>query len=397
MPTNKLTDSQCKAAKPREKAYKLFDGDGLHLLVTPAGGKIWRLAYRLDGKPKTKSYGPYPEVSLAGARELRDNDKRTLHAGDDPMAARKAGKPKKTLLFKDACPMYWATRQDLSDSYLHNITRALDRHLYPGLGNLDVREINRSLLLKELLKMDAKGLFNYVRKTRIWVSEMYDWLVENEKAEINPAALIDPRKAFGHKDVEHFPALELNEIPSFWKRLNAENDIQSVMACKLLAYTWVRTNELRSCIPGKEIDGDLWRIPRGTMKNRKPHLVPLPRQAVEIINQLLARRHGEKYLVEAEHTTERPMSENTILALINRIGYKGRMTGHGWRTVGSTWANENGYNRDAIERQLSHVPGDRTRASYNRAEYLDERRQMLQDWADWLDSCEVNASRSKRR
>lgn len=390
MPTNKLTDSKCKGAKPQDKAYKLFDGEGLHLSVSPTGAKTWRLAYRLNGTPKTKSYGAYPGVSLADARQKRDEDKALLRDGIDPMAERQTERRRKTLTLRQACELYWDGRKDLSAEYLLNITRALDRHIYPHIGTDDLGDIDRTKLLAVLMKMNAAGKFNYVRKVRIWLSAMFDWAVENEYCAINPAALIDPKKAFGHKKTEHFASLELRDIPAFMKRMRMEGDLISVLACRLMAYTWLRTKEIRFIEP-KEIHGDQWTIPAGKMKRSKDHVVPLSRQAKAIIDQLIARQRGNRYLLEAEHTTERPMSENTVLELIDRMGYKGAMTGHGWRTVGSTWANEHGYKADAIERQLSHVPGDKVRSAYNRAEYIDERRRMLQDWADWLDACEVDA------
>lgn len=174
-----------------------------------------------------------------------------------------------------------------------------------------------------------------------------------------------------------------------------EGELQSVLACRLLAMTWVRTAELRM-MEFTELDGAVWRIPAGKMKRKRDHLVPLPRQALALLGELRARSRGGKYVFPAEHRDDRPMSENAILALLARIGYRGRMTGHGWRTIASTWANEHGYNRDAIERQLAHAPDDKVRAAYNRAEYLPERTTMLQAWADWLDSCEqVDAGRAQ--
>lgn len=190
--------------------------------------------------------------------------------------------------------------------------------------------------------------------------------------------------------MEHFPAIDLAEVPEFMNRLALEIDVQSALACKLLALTWTRTGELRR-MRWDEIDGDLWRIPAEKMKRRRDHLVPLSRQALAVIEQMRARRGISPFVFPSANRADRPMSENAILYLIHRIGYKGRMSGHGWRTLGSTWANERGHNRDAIERQLAHAPDDEVRAAYNRAEYLPERRAMLQSWADWLFSGKVDA------
>lgn len=394
MPTNTLTDAKCKGAKPAEKDYKLFDGGGLFLFVTTKGGKIWRLAYRVDGKPKTISFGPYPAVSLSEARMKRDEAKAKLRDGSDPMEERKApARTSKTL--GEASDLYWSGRKDLSSSYIANATRGINMHLSKLLSK-DIGKITRLDLLTELQHLDAAGKHVYVRKIRMWVSQVFDWAIENELAEINPASQIKPEKAFGKAQVEHFAALEIKEVPDFLFRLSMEDDLQSVMACRLLAYTWVRTNELRMMEwPEIDLDEKVWLIPAGKMKRKKDHLVPLSEQAIEIIQSMKDRSRGGRYVFESDRNKDRPISENSILYLIHRIGYKGKMTGHGWRSVASTWANENGYSPDAIERQLAHVPDNKIRAVYNRAEYLPERQKMIQDWANWLDSCNANADRQQ--
>lgn len=385
MPTNTLTDASCKAAKPAEKAQKLFDGGGLHLFVSPSGAKTWRVAYRLAGKPKTQSFGPYPAVSLAEARAKRDALKATLRDGADPMAPRRA--VRKGMTLQAASDAFWAGRDDLSDSYRANAERGIAMHL-GGILQANVGGITRDALLDELKRMDAAGLYVYVRKVRMWVGQVFEWAVEHGHATINPAALIRPEKAFGHASVESFAALTLREVPDFCQRLDLERDLQSVLACRLLAYSWVRTNELRM-MEWSDIDEGqaLWLIPAGKMKRKKDHLVPLSRQALAIIKEMQARVGKSKYVFPSDRRDDRPMSENSVLYLIHRIGYKGRMTGHGFRSVASTWANENGYNPDAIEMQLSHTPADKVRSIYNRAKYLPDRVTMMQAWADWFDGC----------
>lgn len=383
MPTNTLTDARCKAARPAAKPAKLFDGGGLHLWISPTGAKVWRLAYRLAGKPKTISLGPYPAVSLAEARAKRDQHKATLRGGEDPMAPRRA--TRKGLTLSEASAEYWGGRKDLSASYVANATRGIEMHLSPTLGKRNVGSISRDDLMAELRRMDAKGLHSYVRKVRMWVGQVFEWAVEHGHADINPAALIRPEKAFGCAPVEHHPAVELRDVPDLVQRINLERDIQSVLACRMLAYTWTRTGELRM-MEWSEVDREIWLIPAGKMKRRRDHVVPLPRQAQALLAEMRARaRPGSPYVFPSDRRADRPMSENAILYLLHRIGYKGRMTGHGWRSVASTWANERGYSPDAIERQLAHVPTNEVRAAYNRAQYLPERRAMLQAWADWID------------
>lgn len=263
----------------------------------------------------------------------------------------------------------------------------MEHHLFPALGERPIGSISREDLLQALSPMNAAGKVVYVRKVRMWAGQVFDWAVEHGEAKVNPAKLIDPAKAFGRRRVQHFAALPAREVPELLRRLDLEGDLQSVLACRLLALTWVRTAELRFA-RWSEFDGQRWEVDAERMKKkgRLPHIVPLPRQAVPILEKLRARCRGSVYLLPAEHRIDRPISENAILALLYRLGYKGRMTGHGWRAIASTWANEAGYNPDAIERQLAHAPDDETRAAYNRAQYLPERTAMLQAWADWLDS-----------
>jgi integrase len=395
MPTNRLRDSDCKAARPGAKLVKLFDGGGLHLAILPSGAKVWRISYRLAGKPQTKSFGPYPEVTLAEARKQRDALRHALRERVDPMAERKAGrsdrrqhgKSRKWLTLREASETFWEGRKDISPSYRANAERGIAMHLCATLGERDIASITRDDLLAALRVMDAAGLHVYVRKVRMWIGQVFDWGIENGHATINPAKLINPEKAFGRAPVQNFAALTLREIPDFMARLAMEGELQSVLACKMLALTWVRTIELRM-MEWTEIDEDsaLWLIPAGKMKRKREHLVPLSRQALGLLKELRARCRGSRYVFPSDRLLSRPMSENAVLYLIHRIGYKGRLTGHGFRSIGSTWANDRGYSPDSIERQLAHVPENKVRSIYNRAEYLVERRQMLQDYGDWMDS-----------
>ena len=380
MPTNTLTDAQCrKAAATDGKPLKLFDGGGLFLLVQPSGSKLWRAAYRLDGKPQTASFGPYPGVTLAEARGKRDDLKAQLRAGTDPRTPKRV----EGTTFEQDCRAYWDGRRDLSEGYRENALRCLELNLWPKLGGRITATITRDDMLEVLRPMDAAGKHVYVRKARMWAGQVFEWAVENGKAATNPAAAIKAEKAFGKSKVTHFAALDLPQIPELMQRLALEPELQSVLACKMLALTWTRTSELRM-MEWSEIDGAVWRLPAGKMKRPRDHLVPLPKQALELLAKLKPRCRGTRFVFEGDRSPAKPMSENAILALLARIGYKGEMTGHGWRSVASSWANERGYNPDAIERQLAHVPKDETRAAYNRAAYLPERVKMLQDWADWL-------------
>jgi integrase len=385
MATNKLTDAQCRLAKPADKARKLSDGHGMFLFVTPKGAKVWRMAYTLHGKEQTEVLGPYPLLSLADARSKRDELRRKLLDGINIKTKGKA-----SISFSDAVTAYWAVRADVSAGYKANATRGLAMHIEEFIGTHPIATITRESLLEQLARLDAAGKYVYAKRLRVWAGQVFDWAVEHGYCPVNVAGMIDPKKAFGKKRVLHHAALQLREVPDFMARLAMEDDLQSVLANKLLALTWVRTQELRFML-WSEIEGNVWRIPEGKMKKRREHLVPLSTQALELLATLKARSRGGVYVFPADHRIDRPMSENAILYLIHRIGYKGKMTGHGWRRVASTWANEGGYSKDAIEAQLAHSDDDEVRAIYNMAKYLPERRKILQDWANWLQK--IDASR----
>lgn len=288
---------------------------------------------------------------------------------------------------------YWATRKDISEGYRNNAMRALAMHIEPLLGAIQVHNLTRENLMDALRPMDAAGKSVYVRKTRMWVSQVLDWAVEQGYCSDNPAASIKAKVAFSREPVKGFASLPVREVHAFMERLAVESDLNSVLACRLMALTWTRTKELRGMV-WSEIEGDLWRIPASRMKGEREHLVPLSKQALGIIEQMRQRSTGSRYVFPNDRTKERSMSENAVLYLIQRIGYQDRMTGHGWRKVGSTWANENEYNRDHIEMQLAHVDSG-VRGIYNSAEYLKQRRVMLQAYADWLLKSESDASGMK--
>lgn len=405
MPTNTLTDNDCRKAAPRDTAYKLFDGNGLHLWVSTKGAKVWRQAYRFGGKPDTLVHGAYPLIGLKAARDLRDEALRKLAAGLDPKAAQAQAAPPvdaKPMPLLAASDAYWDGKKDISDDYRSHAKRGIELHLGPTLGKRDIGGITREELLAALNTMNAAGKLEYVRKVRMWASQVWHWAIEQGKAKENIPDTINPKRAFGKKKVKSFASLHERDFPAFWRRLNFEGEIQSVLAARMIAYTWVRTKEMRF-MEWTEIDafapalagGRLpdpakawdWEVPEGKMKKSKALLVPLPRQARELLLVLWARRRPlSPYVFPAEHRDDRPMSDSTVLMLIYRLGYKGEMTGHGFRSVGSTWANERGYNWDHIERQLAHVPDNKVRGVYNKAEYIGGRRKLLQDIADWIDS-----------
>ncbi|MGO4382052.1 tyrosine-type recombinase/integrase [Pseudoduganella sp. RAF53_2] len=382
MAINSLTDADCRRATPNDgKLRKLFDGHGLMLAVLPSGNKVWRMAYRdANGKQQTAVIGPYPLIGLKDARERRDALRLRLLDGED-LKSKSAGKPSITL--DEAHEKYWAGRTDTKEGYRKNARSAYEMYMSPTLGKAMVRDITKEQLMEALRPVDQEGKSVYVRRLRMWVSHVVEWSHQHGYCDGNPAAAINPKVAFSRKKAVGFAALPLADVHPFLERMALEEMTQSVLACKLLALTWTRTDELRS-MTWDEIEGDLWRVPAHRMKGGREHLVPLSKQAQQLFTELKRRARGSKYVFPNDRTATRPMSENAILYLIHRIGFKGKMTGHGWRKVGSTWANENEYNRDWIEMQLAHVEENEVRGAYNSAEYLKQRRGMMQDYADWL-------------
>ena len=287
MASNKLTDALCKGYKPTGKGYKKSDGQGMYLFISPAGSKVWRMGYRDgNGREQTLVIGAYPLLSLKDARIARDEFKRRLLKGEDVKA-----KAKRSISFSEAVALYWAGRKDVSEGYKANATRGLAMHIEHFVGLDPISSITRERLLELLLKLDAAGKHVYAKRLRVWAGQVFDWAVELGHCQTNPAALIKPEKAFGSKPVEHHASLALKEIPDFFDRLALEASLQSVLACHMLALTWVRTGELRM-MKWEQIEGDIWRVPGPVMKMKREHLVPLSKQALGLLNHLRLQHGG---------------------------------------------------------------------------------------------------------
>lgn len=385
MPSNRLTDAVIKRAAATDKPYKLTDGEGLYLYVSTAGGKSWRLQYRRDGKQQTATLGRYPDVTLAQARQKRVDARAVIADGDKPAVRIKTG-----TTLKQASAAYWGGRHDVSEVYKHNATRALEMYILPTLGSKPVGAVTKADCMDVLGRMNAAGKFVYVRKTRRWLGQVLDWAVESGHAESNVVAEIRPEKAFGKRKQVSYPAIDPSQASDLLARLAMETRTQTIIATELLMLTWVRTGELRG-MRWAEIEGDTWRIPEGRMKRRQEHLVPLSRQAQALLKELHDRRLSDDIVFVNARSNDRPMSENAILYMLGRIGYRKIMTGHGFRSLASTWANDRQWSPDAIEMQIAHSKTDAVRAAYNRAAYMPIRREMMQAFADWVQEQRVRA------
>lgn len=386
-----LTDAAVRNAKPNgDKAYKLSDEKGLYLIVTVSGGKWWRLDYRHDGKRKTLSLGTYPETTLKEAREKRDEARKAVSQGIDPSRQRRVSKLKERIARENSfenIAKEWAGRQAnrWTPDHHDRVVTSLAADIFPELGEFPVNEITAQDLLKALRKIEARGAHETAGRVLQRCGAVFKYAIVTGRCTYNPAA--DLRGSLTPVKVTHRAALKASEMPEFFDRLaNYDGHVQTRLAIQLLMLTFVRPGELRGAA-WQEFDFDLseWRIPAERMKMRDEHIVPLSRQAVDVLHQLHVINGAYPLVFPGANKPHQPMSENTVLFALYRMGYHGRATGHGFRATASTILNELGYNHDAIERQLAHAPRDKIRAAYNRAQYLPERRKLMQDWADILD------------
>lgn len=393
-----LTIIKVKAAKPTDKDYKLADGEGLYLLVSKTGNKYWKFRYYWRGKEKKLSLGRYPDVGLAEARDLRYEKRKLLAEGIDP--ARPVVDPERR--FQMVAEEWLSMREKrLAASTCKNTRDRLHYHVFPKMGDRDINDIEPADVLQLIRSIEANGTFEISNTIYGYIGGIYKYAIAVGLAKRNPAADISAAVVPARRD-RHFAHLPEKDLPAFLRAIDRFNGgIVTKAAAKFLMMTFVRTDEMRWTTwaevehllePGA--NDDLWRIPAKRMKGREyPHIVPLPRQAIELLRVLQPMTGNLKYVFANVDKPSQPISENAVLSLIYSIGYKGRMTGHGIRHIASTVLNEREFNSDAIERQLAHVPKG-IRAEYNHAEYLTARREIMQWWADYLDSARDSAKRS---
>ncbi len=393
-----LTDTVIRKAKPGPKPLRLFDAGGLYLEVAPSGGKWWRLKYRFAEKEKRLSLGVYPEVSLKEARGKRDDARRLLANGIDPSAQRQASKSAlvehATNSFETVAREWFAKfSQGWVESHSDKIIRRLERDVFPWIGARPVNSITAAELLTALRRIESRGALETAHRAMQNCGQVFRYAVATGRAERDPTA--DLRGALPPVKEKHHASVK--DPKAIGALLRAIDGYQGLLitkcALRLAPLLFVRPGELRK---GEwtelNLDGAEWRIPAARMKMRAQHIVPLSTQAVAILRELHALTGARRYVFPGARTNGRPMSENTVNAGLRRLGYtKDEMTGHGFRSIASTLLNEQGWHRDAIERQLAHAERNNIRAAYNFAEHLPERRKMMQAWADYLDGLRAGA------
>jgi integrase len=390
-----LSDAKVRNAKPQAKPYKIADGDGMFLLVTPNGSKYWRFKYYYGGKERLLALGVYPEVSLLDAREKRLIARKALAAGNDPSQAKREAKRQIILkagnTFEGIAREWFEHRKhEWVEKYAERLMARLDTYVFPKIGNRPITDVNAPDMLEMLRAVEAKGVLDTTHRVMQTCGQIFMYAIATGRALRNP--IPDLRGAIKAPVTKHHAYLKAKEIPDFLKRLEAYEGIPlTKLALRLLLLTFVRTTELRAA-KWSEIDFDNaeWRIPAERMKMKEQHIVPLSRQSLEILEKLQKISGNREYIFPNQKNLHAYMSENTMLYALYRMGYHLQTTGHGFRSTASTVLNENGFEADVIERQLAHSERNAIRAAYNHAQYLSERRRMMQWWGDYLDTAAKN-------
>jgi integrase len=385
-----LTATTIKTCKPKDKAYKLTDGGGLYLLVSPSGGKWWRFDYRCQSKRKTLSMGVYPAISLKDARDRRDEAKKQLANGIDPAMVRKSQKHQQSQPNTfEAVAREWHAKfkPGWSDSHANRLLRLLERDIFPWLGSMPVSDVSSPLLLQTIRRIETRSLDTAHRAMQN-CGQVFRYAIATGRQQNDPTHAL--KGAIPPIRDNHFASITHPEqIGPLLRAIEGyKGEFITQSALRLGPLVFVRPGELRHA-EWSEINLEIgeWRIPSEKMKMGQPHIVPLARQSIVLLTDLQPLTGTGQYLFPSVRSLDRPLSENTINAALRRLGYtKDEMTGHGFRSMASTLLNEQGWNRDHIERQLAHAERNKIRAAYNYADYLPERRKMMQAWADYLDT-----------
>lgn len=390
--TTMLTASKINSLKSAEKPYKVSDSNGLYLNVLPSGTKVWRQKYRFHNREKLLTHGKYPIVSLADARRLRDAALKDLSEGNDPAKIKRVAKAKQVNTF-GVLAKEWFDKQAINWSKGHadKVWGQMERDLFPRLESEPIEKITTTDLHEVLKKVEGRGALDVASRLRQRCEAIFKHAMLTERATANPATpLLGVLKT---KKVQHLNALDTKELPEFFTKLEAIESHPIVkIATKIVAHTFVRSKELRFTV-WSEIDFEqsLWHIPAERMKTKaSDHFVALSDPVIALFKELQQYNGHREFVFASPQRPKQPISENAMIQLLYRMGYKGKATVHGFRTTASTFLNESGYNPDAVERQLSHSERNQVRAAYNRSEYLTERTKMLNDWSGYLASMSTN-------
>ncbi|RFP08990.1 integrase arm-type DNA-binding domain-containing protein [Duganella sp. BJB475] len=408
-----LTDLLVRNAKPREKPYKMFDGDGMYLDVAPTGSRIWRFKFRqANGKENTLTFGPYPEITLHEAREKRLAARRLLLQGIDPAKhrddAKRLLKEKASNTFEKIAREWHANKVPTwSDRTAKNTIQRLQADIFPAIGRMPIDEIKHRDLIVVLRKIEDRGANEVAHRLKAVCSQIFSYAIQC--GFISQNLVSDMKDVLKTVRTGHFAAIDADELPQFLtilERNEARMFAPTRIALRLMLLIFVRTSELIET-PWSEIDLERgeWIIPWQRMKRGKltvnpdmtNHHVCLSRQALALLRELHDITGRSKHLFPNQRDPQKPISNNTILVALGRMGYKGKMTGHGFRALAMSTIKERlGYRHEVVDRQLAHAPKDKVASAYDRAQFLAERRKMMQDWADYIDAISGKGAPPKR-
>lgn len=392
-----LTDLEVKNAKKRESQYKINDGAGLYLHVSPTGRKSWRYRFKISGAESVIVIGEYPEMSLLAARVEAGEMRKKVKAGISPSVERRTVKEfqkqeeeAKSLAvlnsFKNIA-LEWFEREKgrWSSGHADAVMQTLRADVFPAIGGTAIDRITPPMVLSVLQEIESREAIVIAQKVLQRMTAIFRFAIQTGRATYNPAT--EMKGVIKKRPVQHHPMITPDELPKFLHDLiNADVHVTTRLALEFAILTAARTGEVRGAIWGEiDLERALWSIPAERMKMKVAHTVPLSLQALAILNRVKILFGGEGVIFPGVQSIEKkPLSENTLLYAMYRMGYHGRATVHGFRAVFSTIANENGFNPDAIERQLAHRERNQVRAAYHRSEYLTERKDLMQWWADYL-------------
>ncbi|MFA5627195.1 MAG: integrase arm-type DNA-binding domain-containing protein [Thiohalomonadaceae bacterium] len=388
-----LTDAKIRNTKPADKPQKLADGGGLYLEVRSTGAKLWRYRYRIAGKENVFAIGDYPAIGLADARTEHDKArvlvKQGIHPSHNRQAERLANVTANANTFEAVAREWMASKKKWTPYYRRQVENFMSGDVFPFVGKLPIRSVSAAHLLEIIRRIDKRGAPTVALLVRQWSSAIFRYAVQTQRADSDPAAVLVG--VIDRPKVEHHKPLSREQIADFAKALDAYGGYRTtVIALRLMLLTFVRTVELRKAEWSEfDLDRAEWRIPAERMKMREAHIVPLSKQAVELLRELHTHTGGRGVLFPNYRNPKDCMTATTLNRALERMGFNGKgsigFSAHGFRATASTILNEMGYRPDVIERQLAHAERNKVRASYNQAEYMEDRRTMMQQWADMTD------------
>ena len=394
--TNKLSDSFLRTAKHSGKTQRAdthSDGGGLYFLVSTAGGKSWQFNYTFAGKQKTLRLGAYPALSAAQARKAKEEAKTLLVQGIDPNINRQALKLQQAAEQENSfqhIALQWLDKWKAgkATTSIRNASNTLQRDIFPAIGALPITSVTPPMITSIMQRINERGAGELARRARVTCGQIFRFAISGGYCTYNPAASIAPADILPERQTRHQPRISAKELPSLLQAIQAYDGRDLTRyALQLLALTFVRTGELIGAQWAEfDFTAARWDIPAERMKIKTPHIVPLSRQAIELLRQIHDLTGSSQWVFPHDNNPRKCMSNNTMLYALYRMGYRGRMTGHGFRGVASTILHERGFNHAHIELQLAHMERDAISAAYNHATYLQQRAMMMQQWADYLDA-----------